>query len=225
MSEWWTYRLSDFLMYTPRSFERLLEAYNMWLFPGQAVALAAGAGLVWVAWRGHEREWRAALILLGVSWFWIAWAFFHARLSTIDLAAPYYAYGFAFQGMLLLWLGWTFRQGKYPLVPRSRLFNTIVIFIAVFVLPLVAPFLGGSWKAIALFGLTPDATALATLSMVVILPGAGRWLGAMVPLLWCVISAALLWNFGQPHAALLPLLAFITLVQGLWTASKYRTMR
>lgn len=225
MSEWWTYRLSDFLMYAPLSFERLLEAYNAWLFPGQAVALVAGVGLVWVAWRGNEREWRAALMLLGVSWFWIAWAFFHARLSTIDLAAPYYAYGFALEGVLLLWAGWTFRQGKYLLDSRSRLFNSIVILMAVFVLPLVAPFLGGSWKAIALFGVTPDATALATLSMVVVLPGARHWLIAIVPWFWCVISGALLWNFGQPHAVLLPLLAVITLVQGLWTASKLRMMR
>lgn len=215
MSEWWTYRLSDFLMYTPRSFERLLEAYNIWLFPAQAVALAAAAGLVWVAWRGHEREWQAALMLLGLTWFWIAWAFFHARLATIDIAAPYYAYGFALQGVLLLWTGWKFRQGRYLIASRSRRFNTIVILVAVFGLPLVAPFLGGSWKAIALFGLTPDATALATLSIVSVLPGARRWFVAIVPLLWCVISGALLWNFGRPHAVLLPLLAVITFVQGL----------
>lgn len=219
MSEWWTYRLSDFLMYTKLSFERLLEAYNAWLFPGQAVALAAGVGLAWVAWRGREREWRAALLLLGVCWLWIAWAFFHARLSIIDLAAPYYAYGFALEGALLLWAGWKFRQGKYPSDSRSRLFNSIVILMAVFVLPLLAPFLGGSWKAIALFGVTPDATALATLSMVVL---ARHWLSAMVPVLWCVISGALLWNFGQPHAVLLPLIAFLTLVQGLWASSKPR---
>lgn len=215
MSEWWTYRLSDFLMYTPLSFERLLEAYNSWLFPAQAVAFAAGAGLVWVAWCGHEREWRAALILLGVSWFWIAWAFFHERLSTIDIAAPYYAYGFALEGVLLMWTGWKFRQGRYLLDSRSRRFSAIVILVAVFGLPLVAPFLGGSWKAIALFGLTPDATALATLSIVSVLQGARRWFVSIAPLLWCVISGALLWNFGQPHAVLLPLLAFITFVQGL----------
>lgn len=220
MSEWWTYRLSDFLMYTPLSFERLLEAYNIWLFPAQAVALAAGVGLVWVVWRGHEREWQAALLLLGLSWFWIAWAFFHARLSTIDIAAPYYAYGFALEGVLLLWTGWKFRPGRYLLDSRSRLFNTIVILVAVVLLPLVAPFLGGSWKAIALFGLTPDATALATLSTVSVLSGARRWFVAIVPFLWCVISGALLWNFGQPHAVLLPLLAVLTLVQGLWASPK-----
>lgn len=223
MSEWWTYRLSDFLMYTPLSFERLLEAYNTWLFPAQAVALAAGVGLVWVAWRGREREWRAAFILLGVSWFWIAWAFFHARLSTIDLAAPYYAYGFALEGTLLLWAGWKFRQrSNYPSDSRSHLFNTMVILMAVFGLPLLAPVLGGSWKAVALFGVTPDATALATLSMVLMTSGAQRWLTAIVPFLWCIISGALLWNLGQPHAAFLPLIALLTLIQSLWASQKPR---
>ena len=88
MSEWWTYRLSDFLMYTPRSFERLLESYNAWLFPGQAVALAAGAGMVWAAWRGEARTLRMALFVMGASWLWVAWAFFGMRLANIDLAEP-----------------------------------------------------------------------------------------------------------------------------------------
>lgn len=221
MSEWWSYRLSDFQMYAPLSFERMLEAYNTWLFPGQAIALAVGVGLVWVVWRGQECEWRAALMLLGVSWFWIAWAFFHVRLATIDLAGPYYAYGFALEGMLLLWAGWKFRS-KDPFEPRSRLFNTIVISVAVLLLPLLAPLLGGSWKAIALFGLTPDATALATLGMVVMMTGARRWITAIVPVLWCVISGALLWNFGQLHAAFLPLIAVFTLIQGLCISRKPR---
>ena len=28
MSEWWTYRLSDFLLYAPRTYFRLFELYN-----------------------------------------------------------------------------------------------------------------------------------------------------------------------------------------------------
>lgn len=212
MSEWWTYRLSDFLMYTPRSFERLLESYNAWLFPGQAVALAAGAGMVWAAWRGEARTLRMALFVLGASWLWVAWAFFGMRLATIDLAAPYYAYGFVLEGMLLLWVAWRFRNAPV-LNSRSQRLGTAIIVFAVFGLPLAAPLLGGSWKAIALFGLTPDATALATLGLGLTL-GTTRGL-IVIPLIWCALSGALLWNLGQAYALLLPLLGVAACIEVL----------
>lgn len=213
MSEWWTYRLSDFLMYTPLSFERLLESYNTWLFPGQVVALAAGVGIVWTTWRGGERTSRAALIVLGASWLWIAWAFFSETLATIDLAAPYYAYGFALQGILLLLTAWRFRLKTRIPDSRSRWLGTIISAFAVFGLPLVAPLLGGSWKAIALFGLTPDATALATLGIVV---ARGELRALMIiPLIWCAVSGAQMWNLGQAHALMLPLLGMVVFIQVL----------
>lgn len=204
MSEWWTYRLSDFLMYTHSTFERLLEAYNAWLFPAQALAIIAGTWLVWAAWRGSARQLQMALGVLGASWLWVAWAFFYTRLATIDLAAPNYAYGFAIEGVLLLWTGWRFGKARCsPLLPQRR-WGAAIIAIAVFVLPLTAPLLGGSWKAMAIFGLTPDATALATLGMIIALSTA-RWL-SMIPLLWCIASGALLWNLGAAQALVLPLL-------------------
>lgn len=215
MSEWWTYRLSDFLMYTPQSFERLLESYNVWLFPGQVVALAAGLAIVWASWRAGERSLRMSLIVLGVSWEWIAWAFFTERLSTIDLAAPYYAYGFALQGVLLLWTGWRVRLNMLGPQPSSRRLGTVITTFSVFGLPLVAPLLGGSWKAIALFGLTPDATALATMGLL-IATGMERKL-TVIPLLWCVASGALLWNLGQAYALLLPLIGIVVSIEILRT--------
>lgn len=214
MSEWWTYRLADFFMYTHTTFERLLEAYNVWLYPAQALAIIAGTWLVWVAWRGSARHVQIALAVLGASWLWVAWIYFYLRLATIDLAAPYYAYGFAIEGVLLLWAGWRFGQAwRSPFLPQRR-WGATIIALAIFVLPLIAPLLGGSWKAIALFGVTPDATALATLGMIIVL-GAARWL-SVVPLLWCIASGALLWNLGGPQAFVLPLLGVAALAALLW---------
>ena len=214
MSEWWKYRLSDFLMYTHTIFERLLEAYNAWLFPAQALAIIAGTWLVWVAWRGSTRQLQIALGVLSASWLWVAWMFFYQRLATIDLAAPNYAYGFAIEGVLLLWAGWRFGKDRHSLALPQRRLGAALIAIAVFVLPLIAPLLGGSWKAIALFGLTPDATALATLGMIIVL-GTARWL-SMIPLLWCIASGALLWNLGAAQALVLPLLGVGALAVLFW---------
>ena len=44
MSEWWTYHLSDFLLFSPRTYYRLFELYNAAIWPAQIVALGAGSG-------------------------------------------------------------------------------------------------------------------------------------------------------------------------------------
>src|SRR5205807_4521090 len=46
MSEWWTYSLSDFLLFSPRTYYRLFELYNLALWPGQIAAIALGIVLL-----------------------------------------------------------------------------------------------------------------------------------------------------------------------------------
>lgn len=42
MSEWWTYTLSDFLLFSAPTYHRLFELYNREIWPAQIVALAFG---------------------------------------------------------------------------------------------------------------------------------------------------------------------------------------
>ena len=42
MSEWWTYRPSDFLLFAPRTYYRLIELYNSEVWPLQIGALIVG---------------------------------------------------------------------------------------------------------------------------------------------------------------------------------------
>ena len=44
MSEWWTYSLSDFLLFSPRTYYRLFELYNVAIWPLQLVSPRAGRG-------------------------------------------------------------------------------------------------------------------------------------------------------------------------------------
>ena len=68
MSEWWTYSLSDFLLFSPRTYYRLFEIYNVAVWPAQILALTLGAMIVALlrsgaAWRG-----RGAAAILTVCW-------------------------------------------------------------------------------------------------------------------------------------------------------------
>ena len=87
MSEWWTYSLSDFLLFSPRIYYRLFELYNAAIWPLQILALALGAAifgllLSGVVWRG-----RAIATILAACWLWVAWGYLLQRYDTINWAA------------------------------------------------------------------------------------------------------------------------------------------
>src|SRR5258707_15614550 len=46
MSEWWTYRLTSFLLFSPRTYYRLLELYNLAIWPAQLAGAAIGVAIV-----------------------------------------------------------------------------------------------------------------------------------------------------------------------------------
>ena len=46
MSEWWTYRPSDFLLFSPRTYHRLFELYNREIWPAQLASLGRGLAML-----------------------------------------------------------------------------------------------------------------------------------------------------------------------------------
>ena len=76
MSEWWTYRPSDFLLFAPRTYYRLFELYNADIWPLHIVALLAGV-MILVLMLSRAAAWRGRVIaaILAACWLWIAWAF------------------------------------------------------------------------------------------------------------------------------------------------------
>src|SRR5947209_20390814 len=98
MSEWWTYRLSSFLLFSPRTYYRLLELYNTEVWPEHVAALVLGLAIL-ALWR-RTPHWIAAL-MAGL-WCWVAWAWLISRYDTINWAAKYFAVGFFVQALLLI---------------------------------------------------------------------------------------------------------------------------
>ena len=101
MSEWWTYRLSDFLLFAPRTYYRLFELYNIEIWPLHIAAFAVGLTVLWLVWRGGVARGRIACALLAVAWLFVAWAYHRERYAAINWAATWYAAGFAIEGLLL----------------------------------------------------------------------------------------------------------------------------
>ena len=56
MSDWWTYRLSDFLLFSPDTYRRLFELYNAGIWPIQIAAALLGLLALAAALRRSPRE-------------------------------------------------------------------------------------------------------------------------------------------------------------------------
>jgi len=204
MSDWWTYRPADLLMFSPETYYRLFELYNEALWPAQLAALAAGLAIFVLLLRGPRWCGRVIAGLLAACWVAVAWGYFD-RYATINLAAPFFAWGFAVQAGLLAVIGGamgrlTFEEAMMP--PRRA---GIALFVfALLLQPLIAPLTGRAWLSAEVFGLAPDPTVLATLG-VLLAADRVRWALIVLPVLWCAVTGATLWTMGAPEALLLPL--------------------
>ncbi|HEY6511206.1 MAG TPA: DUF6064 family protein [Burkholderiaceae bacterium] len=221
MTEWWTYRLQDFLMFAPRTYYRLFELANAELWPLHLLALAIGAAiLALLAWPRRLHGAEVACVLLVLPWLWVGWAFLWQRYAPINWAAATMAMLFALEGALLL-LRAAFADTSLPVVPvwRRRVGCGLWVF-ALVLHPLLAPAFGRPWMQAEWFGIAPDPTVLATLGLLLMVPAAraestplrvlqgSTW---CVPLLWCLASGATLWAMGSAEAGLMPAAAAVAL--------------
>ncbi|RAI42748.1 DUF6064 family protein [Rhodoplanes roseus] len=197
MPEWWTYGLSDFLMFSPRVYHRLLAATNAALWPAQIGTILLGlaaAVLTAVPRRGRER---VLWPVLGLLWMVVAWAFLWERYAVINWGALYAVPAFVLQGVLLIGAG-LFGAVRLP-TSRDRTTTTGAVLLVAIVLgwPLLAPLSGRPIETAEVFGLFPDPTALATIVLLACGRGGLRWILMIIPVAWALIAAATLFTLGS----------------------------
>jgi hypothetical protein len=205
MSEWWSYRPSDFLLFAPRTYYRLVETYNVESWPWQAVAIAAALAIVGLAWRRARHAGRVVALVLAFAWGAVAWRFHWERYATINWAAAYFAGAFALQAALLAWTGLVGSLDYGGTSRRRRYAGLALIVTALAVLPFAALAAGRPWRQLEVAGLSPDPTAILTLGLLLVARRA-HWTLFAVPVLWCLASGLTLWTMKAPDA-FIPMLA------------------
>lgn len=201
MSEWWTYRPEDFLLFSPRVYWRMFELHNAALWPLQLLTLAAGVAIILLAaWRprGHRR---AIAFILAVIWAFVGWSFLWSRYATINWAATYAALAFAFEALLLLVAGALPDGLSFDRRGRAARAGYLLLAFALAGQPLLAPLQGRAWASSEIFGIMPDPTAIGTLGLLLLARGRLLPLLIPIPLLWCLLSGMALWTMGAPEAA------------------------
>jgi len=217
MTQWWTYRLDSFLLFSARTYQRLVESYNAEVWPLQMIALMAGIGLLLWLGRAHSaRRDRVVFVLLALAWWWLAWGFLHRRFAAINWSADHAALLFVLQGAALLWVALARRGAvrRRRLSPTDPIAITLIV-LGVVVYPWIAPMLGRPWQQAEVFGVMPDPTAIATLGFLLLAEPPRRAL-LIVPVLWCLFSGAMLWALRAVHAWVPPAVALLAVVCLLW---------
>jgi uncharacterized protein DUF6064 len=200
MSEWWTYRLRDFLLFSPRTYFRLFEIYNAAIWPAQIVALGSGVLILLFLRRPSIPRGRWISAILTACWLWVGIAFQMKRYATINWTAVYFAWGFVLEAALWLGLGVLGRLSWLRPRDIGRRVGLGIFAFALALEPLAAPLLGRRWRQIEIFGVTPDPTAVATLGVLLAASGRGRGALSVIPAIWCLVSFATLLAMKAPEA-------------------------
>lgn len=195
MSEWWTYSIRDLLLFSRRTYFRLFELYYQDVWPAQVLAVTAGVlVLALLLMTPSRRRGVFLFVVLSASWAWVGWAFLQSRYAVINWAATGFAAAFAVEALLLATLAWP--VASRPRAATTR-FGQALFAFALLLHPVAGLLLGREWTQMECFGLTPDATAMATLGALLLVRGKRVGIALVIPLLWLVITSATLWAIGS----------------------------
>jgi hypothetical protein len=196
MSEWWTYRLSDFLMFSPATYWRMVERYNREVWPLQVVMIGVGVWLLWMVAMRRPMATRVVAGVLAALWAWVGWAFLWQRYAQINWAAEYLAVAFGLQAALLLAAAMAARSlGAAPGSARIRALGLGLAATGLLLYPLIALAAGRPWSQTEVFGLMPEPTALATLGLLIAVRRPHRGWLAIVPALALLLGMVTWWMF------------------------------
>ncbi|MDK8464738.1 DUF6064 family protein [Marinobacter sp. SS13-12] len=213
---WLSYSLSDFLMFGPEVFLRLFVRINQDFWPWQGIAVAMMLLIAGLLVRGDRLAKRGTLLLLAAAWMWCGAGFLMEYYGPINIPAAWFGWAFILQAALLTVAALVWPWDGRSAAPARRWQAGIGWLVMASLLPLLAAAQSGNWQGVALFGITPDVTVAASLPCLLLLPRRVRWLFLLLPLLWCLFSAATLWTLGTRLMFVLPAAILVLTMVSFW---------
>lgn len=201
MSEWWTYTLGDFLMFSPATYWRLIGNYNRDVWPAQLAGLIAGFAACRPLLSRQASTARVQALLLAAAFLWVGWAFFWQRYATINWAARYFAFAFWVQAALLVVLAALPTKSATGKTGAIQTIGWVLALAGLVIYPLGSAWHGKTWSQIEVFGVSPEPTALVCLGLLLArtmqVTPLFRWALTIIPSASLLVSAATLRAMAQ----------------------------
>lgn len=196
LSDLLTYELTDFLMFAPSTYVRMMERYNEAFWPGHM--MIAFSALVSGAWLHARQDARLVFLTLAAAWLMVAYSFFMLRYALIMTAAPVFAGMFTAQAILFVGLALKPSLMPFDATPRlRRLVGLGLVGVAFLLYPFAAYLAGRGLVAGEFPGLMPDPTVIATLGVCLVARRTPWWL-FVIPVVWAVIGTLTLVAMEMP---------------------------
>lgn len=210
MKDWLDYQLTDFILFSVQTWERVLEQHNHALWPLQGILVAGLLILMWKLYRrpGSTLWHQVSLVVLAGLWTFVGWSFLLGRYAAINPAATWGGYGFILEAALLLGLGGSKLKLSTPLKKgKLVLFGGFLTLWQGLFQPLFNLIQGTSVWRLEIFGIMPDPTALVTIGLILMRTNRQNRNAAIVllliPVLWCLFSGLTLLGLGISGAWIL----------------------
>jgi hypothetical protein len=205
ISEWWTYRPADFLLFSLRVYERQFELANnnWWYF--ELLMLALGLCTIWLVWRQAPK----ANIFLGLftaaSLVASAKVFMLDQYAAINWLADELAMLFFIEGGAILIAAITLlASSRVNTISRTRFLAAFSLYLLIGY-PVVAAMIKQQWAAYEAIAVAPDPTAVAALLVAGMFQPYLAIALSIIPLTWIAFSLMTLWTLESPTFWLLAL--------------------
>ena len=187
--------------FSPQTYYRMFESYHEAVWPLHLVVLAIVIAVFMLLRRRDRWTGIAISALLAAGWVWVGVAFHIQRYAQINWVATYFGAAFIVQAGLLIWYGVIRRQLTFPGPDdETGRLGPAVLVVALVVPPVAVLAQDRGWSQVDLAWLTPDATAMMTLALLLGATPRSPRLLLVVPLAWCAVAAATLSALESPEA-------------------------
>lgn len=180
--------------------------FNRAVWPVQLLffAFAVSVSVLLLRAPGSRVTSRATNVLLALAWAWTGIGFHWLHFASFNFAAPYYAVAFICQAGLF-GLAAMFGKPRYCQEggPQAAIGWGLVIY-ALLGYPLVDSMMGQAWQNVRLFALSPGATLLFSLGILLRASGRMAYVLWVIPVVWGIVAGVLAWWLGLAQDAILP---------------------
>lgn len=186
--------------FTVEEFFRVFAAYNVAIWPLQAVAFVAGLAVIALLALRHGTGKIGIMVVMAAMWAVNGIGYQLMYFSEINPAARGFAPLFVAEALALLaapFLSRSLFTAKAR--PAENLAGWLMMLFALFGYPVVGFLAGHSYPAVPLFGVAPCPTVIFTIGVLLVAGArATRWL-LVIPVIWSAIGGSAAFLLGVPQ--------------------------